>query len=61
LNLASSNDGEHFTMFLTLESEPGEFSYPAMVQAANGDLLITYTWNRKSIRFVRIPQSAIPH
>jgi len=61
LNLAISSDGEHFKMFKTLESEPGEFSYPAMVEAANGDLLITYTWNRKSIRFVRIPQSAIPH
>jgi len=61
LNLAISNDGEHFKMFKTLESESGEFSYPAMVEAANGDLLITYTWNRKSIRFVRIPQSAIPH
>jgi predicted neuraminidase len=60
LNLAISTDGDHFTMFKTLESEPGEFSYPAMVQARNGDLCMTYTWNRKSIRFVRIPQSAIP-
>jgi len=61
LNLAISSDGEHFTMFKTLESEPGEFSYPAMIEARNGDLCMTYTWNRKSIRFVRIPHSAIPH
>jgi len=60
LNLAVSNDGEHFKMFLTLEDEPGEFSYPAMIVANNGDLCMTYTWNRKSIRFVRLPQSAIP-
>lgn len=60
LNLAISNDGENFTMFSTLEGQPGEFSYPAMIQASNGDLCITYTWNRKSIRFVRLPRSAIP-
>ena len=60
LNLAISTDGEHFKMFLTLEDEPGEFSYPSLIQASNGDLCMTYTWNRKSIRFVRLPQSEIP-
>ena len=28
-------------------------------QAANGDLLITYTWQRKKIRFVRFPLKQI--
>ena len=60
LNLAVSTDGEHFRMFLTLEHQPGEFSYPAMIQTASGDLAITYTWNRKSIRFVQIPLAEIP-
>jgi predicted neuraminidase len=60
LNLAISEDGEHFTAFRTLEDQPGEFSYPAMIEARNGDLCITYTWNRKSIRFVRVPQSQVP-
>jgi len=60
LNLAISDDGEHFTMFRTLEDEPGEVSYPAMVKARNGDLIITYTWNRKTIRFVRLPRVEIP-
>jgi predicted neuraminidase len=59
LNLGISSDGEHFTMFSTLEDQPGEFSYPAMIETANGDLLITYTWNRKTIRFVRIHPSEI--
>jgi predicted neuraminidase len=58
--LAVSKDGEHFRMFQTLEDEPGEFSYPAMVQARNGDLLITYTWKRSRIRFARIPLADIP-
>jgi predicted neuraminidase len=60
LNLAISKDGEHFTMFSTLEAPPGEFSYPSMIQSRNGDLCITYTWNRKSIRFVRMPHQELP-
>ena len=60
LNLAVSSDGEHFRMFKTLEDAPGEYSYPALVQAHNGDLLITYTWNRKDIKYVRLPLSAVP-
>lgn len=60
LNLAVSEDGEHFTVFATLEDAPGEYSYPAIIQGSNGDLYITYTWDRKSIRFVRVPLTRIP-
>ena len=61
LNLAVSSDGEHFTMFHTLESDPGEYSYPAMIQASNGDLEITYTYQRKTIAHVHFPLTAVPH
>jgi predicted neuraminidase len=60
LNLAVSRDGEHFTIFKTLEDGPGQYSYPAIVQAANGDLLITYSWRRETIKFVRLPLSGVP-
>jgi predicted neuraminidase len=60
LNLAVSNDGENFKMFYTLEDQPGEFSYPAIIQGRNGDLHITYTWQRKRIRYVQYPLAAIP-
>lgn len=60
LNLAVSTDGEHFHMFRTLESAPGEYSYPALVQAANGDLLMTYTYNRQTIKYVRLPLADVP-
>jgi predicted neuraminidase len=60
LNLAVSRDGEHFTMFQVLEEQPGEYSYPAMIQSKDGDLQITYTWNRKMIRYVRVPLSSVP-
>ena len=60
LNLAVSGDGEHFTVFKTLEDAPGQFSYPAIVQAENGDLMMTYSWQRRTIKFVRIALSAVP-
>jgi len=61
LNLAFSKDGEHFRIFATLEDQPGEYSYPALIQGGNGDLYITYTWNRKSIAFRRVPLSHVPN
>jgi predicted neuraminidase len=60
LNLAVSHDGEHFQNFRTLEAETGEYSYPALIQNAKGDLEITYTWNRKSIRYVHLPLEEVP-
>ena len=60
LNIAVSRDGEHFKMFRVLEDEPGEYSYPALIQGADGTLHITYTWNRKKIRYVHMPLSDVP-
>jgi len=60
LNLAVSRDGDKWEMFHALESEPGEYSYPAMIQGRDGDLHITYTWQRNKIRYVRWPLSKIP-
>ena len=60
LDLAVSHDGEHFQNFKTLESEPGEYSYPAIIQNAQGDLEMTYTWNRKSIKHVHIAMKDNP-
>jgi predicted neuraminidase len=52
LNVAVSPDGIDWKGALVLENEPGEFSYPAIIQAADGLVHITYTWNRKRIRHV---------
>jgi predicted neuraminidase len=59
LNLAVSSDGEHFTPFHTLETEPGEYSYPAMIQAADGSLEIAYTWRRTRIKHVSFPLAKV--
>lgn len=60
LNLAVSRDGEHFRVFSTLEHAPGEYSYPAMILGKEGVLHITYTWNRKRIRYASLPVSEVP-
>jgi hypothetical protein len=61
LNLAVSNDGEHFRMFRTLEDQPGEYSYPAIILGRNGTLHVTYTWNRIRIRYASLPILEVPH
>ncbi|MFN6107565.1 MAG: hypothetical protein ACK5EA_24350 [Planctomycetaceae bacterium] len=38
----------------TLEQEPGEFSYPAVIQTQSGTVEILYTWNRRRIRHVTL-------
>ncbi len=60
LNLAVSPDGDRWTMFQALETEPGEYSYPAMVQGSDGNLHITYTWRREKIKYVEWPLGKIP-
>ena len=52
LNVALSSDGKQWQAALVLENEPGEFSYPAVIQTAERLVHITYTWKRKSIKHV---------
>jgi predicted neuraminidase len=54
LSLAVSADGDAWRDSLVLEDAPGEYSYPAVIQAAGGKLHITYTWNRRRIRHVSV-------
>jgi predicted neuraminidase len=50
INLASSEDGRTWKAVLTLEHEAkSEFSYPAIIQTADGLVHITYTWKRQRI------------
>jgi predicted neuraminidase len=52
LNVAISDDGKIWKAALKLESEPGEYSYPAVIQTADGMVHITYTWKRQRIKHV---------
>jgi predicted neuraminidase len=52
LNLAISNDGKTWNAALVLEDQPGEYSYPAVIQTADGLVHITYTWKRERVKHV---------
>jgi len=52
LNVAISGDGKTWESALVLEREPGEYSYPAVIQSADGRVHITYTWKRQRIKHV---------
>ncbi len=54
LNVAVSEDGKKWEDALVLENRPGDYSYPAVIQAENGFIHITYTYNRKRIKHVAI-------
>jgi predicted neuraminidase len=52
LNVALSRDGKSWEPALVLEDAPGEYSYPAVIQAPDGLIHITYTWKRQRIKHV---------
>ena len=54
LNVAISKDGKAWEAALVLENEPGEYSYPAVIQTGDGLVHFTYTWKREKIRHVVI-------
>ena len=55
LVVALSDDGKTWKDVLTLEDEPKtEFSYPAVMQTADGKVHITYTWKRLKTRHVAL-------
>jgi predicted neuraminidase len=50
LDLAISPNGKDWTRAAVLEDAPGEYSYPAMIQARDGKVHVTYTWKRERIK-----------
>ncbi|MBU0475319.1 MAG: exo-alpha-sialidase [Bacteroidetes bacterium] len=53
LNAAVSDDGQNWINIYQLENEmDGEFSYPAVIQASDNSIHITYTNKRKTIKHV---------
>ena len=48
----SVDSGKSWAQLASLEAQPGEFSYPAIIEAKDGRLHVTYTWNRRHIKHV---------
>jgi predicted neuraminidase len=51
--LFSKDNGKSWPERIDIETEPGEFSYPAIIEVEDG-LMISYTWNRRRIAVARI-------
>lgn len=55
LSIAGSYDGINWEKLIDLENhESGEFSYPAIIQSRDGNIHVTYTYNRERIKYVQL-------
>ena len=61
LNVAVSSDGKAWKAAVVLEDEPGEYSYPAVLQTDDGRVHVTYTWKRRRVKHVVLdPTKLVP-
>lgn len=57
LNIARSvNGGSTWERPLALEANPGEYSYPSVIQSSDGRIHVTYTFRRYAIKHVEMDE-----
>lgn len=60
LNVAISNDGKKWYAAAILEDSPiSQYSYPSVIQSADGMVHAVYTWRRQKIKYVKIDPSKL--
>ncbi|WP_207492342.1 sialidase family protein [Aridibaculum aurantiacum] len=60
LNVAVSKDGKKWYASLILEDSPiSQYSYPSVIQSADGMVHVVYTWRREKIKYVKIDPSQL--
>lgn len=59
LNIALSRDGHAWEKVLEIAHGIGEYSYPAVIQAADGRVHVTYSWNLSRIRHLVIDPAGL--
>ena len=60
LNLSFSKDGKTWYAALILEDSPiSQYSYPSIIQTADGMVHVVYTWRRQRIKYVKIDPSKL--
>lgn len=52
--LLSKDNGISWEELAVIEKDRGHYSYPAVICCENGDICVTYTWNRRTIGFYRL-------
>ena len=50
LSVLVSEDGINWRLAVTLEEEPGEYSYPSVIQSDDGLVHVVYTWHRLRVK-----------
>lgn len=60
IHLAVATKPDEWEAALVLESEPGEYSYPAIIQTDDAVVHILYTWKRTNIRYIAIHPENLP-
>jgi predicted neuraminidase len=56
---AVSTDGKTWKDVIVFERDPGEYSYPYVIQTSDGRVHLTYTWKRQRIRHVVLDPSRL--
>ena len=60
LNVAVSKDGKKWFAAAILEDSPiCQYSYPSVIQSADGMVHIVYTWRRQKIKYVKLDPSKL--
>lgn len=60
LNVAISHDGKNWSAALVLEDSPvSQYSYPSVIQSADGMIHIVYTWRRQRVKYVKVDPSKL--
>lgn len=60
LNIAISQDGKQWNAALVLEDSPiSQYSYPSVIQSADGMVHIVYTWRRQRIKYIKVDPSKL--
>ena len=60
LNVAISQDGKQWSAALVLEDSPiSQYSYPSVIQSADGMVHIVYTWRRERIKYIKVDPSKL--
>jgi predicted neuraminidase len=57
----SIDEGKTWETPMKLEANPGEYSYPSVIQTSDGKIHVTYTYRRYAIKHVELDEGWLTH